>query len=344
MILKSIGMLHYRKHPSDVTKAYPFAAVAKMEGIPFYYFSFNNVDFNNMKIDGWAYHQGEWAKEVIDFPTVIINSCNPKNDKQAVILKKLNEFAIFTSHPVGNKLKVYKKLLKAKEFSEYLIPSSRLKRSTELLSFLNHHSKAVLKPLTGNQGKKVLFIERLTGESEQYKLTDGLDVKEMNQGDLDAIIKRVIQEQKYLMQPFIESKTKAGLTYDFRLHVQKNGYGRWEITLIYPRISGNSKLISNVSSGGYRGDLDPFLADEFEEECEKIKAELEHLALSFSVHFDTLYEHSFDELGIDVGIDCEHRLWIFEVNWRPGCKHREFEVARRLIPYCKFLAITDNRP
>lgn len=330
-------MLHYRKNPIEVKKAYPYAAVAKMEGMPFYYFSFNNVDFNAQKIDGWVYHHGEWAQTVMDFPTVIINSCNPKTKKQSAILNKLKEYAIFTSYPVGNKLKVYKKVLKTKEFSSYLIPSAQLNNPLELITFLQEHSRSVIKPLNGNQGKKVLFIEKLN-EQPLYKLTDGQKVNVFNQKELEALITALIREQKYMLQPFIECKTKSGLIFDFRLHVQKNGLGLWEITLIYPRISGNAKLISNISSGGYRGDLEPFLFDEFGEESERIKTVLEHFALSFSAHFDTLYEHSFDELGIDVGIDSQRRLWIFEVNWRPGCKHREFEVARRLIPYCNFLA------
>lgn len=337
MVLKSIGMLHYRKNPLEVKKAYPYAAVAKMEGIPFFYFSFNNVDFDAQKIDGWVYQHGKWSQTVMDFPTVIINSCNPKSKKQSVILKKLKENAIFTSYPVGNKLKVYKKVLKAKVFSSYLIPSEPLNNTTQLITFLQDHSRVVIKPFRGNHGKQVFFIEKLN-EQPLYKLTDGQKVNLITYNEIEALIATLILEQKYLLQPFIECKTKAGLTYDFRLHVQKNGRGSWEITLIYPRISGNSKLISNISSGGYRGDLEPFLLDEFGEESERIKTVLEHFALSFSTHFDTLYEHSFDELGIDVGIDSLQRLWIFEVNWRPGCKQREFEVARRLIPYCNFLA------
>jgi glutathione synthase/RimK-type ligase-like ATP-grasp enzyme len=337
MVLKSIGMLHYRKNPREVKKAYPFAAVAKMEGIPFFYFSYNNVDFNHLKINGWVYQHGEWTQKVIDFPTVIINSCNPKTKRQSAILKKLKEYAIFTSYPVGNKFKVYKKIFNAKEFSSYLIPSTKLNHPQKFISFFQEHSRVVIKPLTGNQGKKILFFEKLN-EKQLFKLTDGQKVSVLNQKEMEVLIEGLVLEKKYLLQPFIECKTKAGLTYDFRLHVQKNGRGFWEITLIYPRISGNAQLISNISSGGYRGDLETFLLDEFEEESDRIKTVLEQFALTFSAHFDTLYEHSFDELGIDVGMDQLQRLWLFEVNWRPGCKHREFEVARRLIPYCTYLA------
>jgi glutathione synthase/RimK-type ligase-like ATP-grasp enzyme len=339
--LQGIGMLHFRKNPVDVKKAYPIAAVAKMEGIPFFYFSFNNVDFDNRKIDGWMYEEGNWIQKQFDFPAVVINSCNPKTENQSKILKKLKNHAIFTSFPVGNKMKVYKKVKKAKVFASYLIPSTTLLKSEEMISYLKNQLRAVIKPLSGNHGKKVFFIEKT---EEQYKVTEGFNIMYMNEEELSRYFQPIITAQKFLMQPFIECKTKNGLTYDFRLHVQKNGKGKWEITLIYPRISGNAKMISNISSGGYRGELDSFLEDEFNEDSKKVKERLEDFALTFSAHFDTLYEHSFDELGIDVGIDANQGLWLFEVNWRPGSKNREFDVAKRLIPYCKYLLYENRIP
>ena len=39
-----IGMLHHRKDPINVRKAYAFAAVAKVEGIDFFYFTPGKVD------------------------------------------------------------------------------------------------------------------------------------------------------------------------------------------------------------------------------------------------------------------------------------------------------------
>ncbi len=107
-------MLHFRQNPADVKKAYPFAAVAKMEGIHFFYFSYKNVDFDNMKINGWMYEEGKWIQKQVDFPAVVINSCNPKTENQSKILKKLKKYVILTSFPVGNKMKVYKKVKKAK--------------------------------------------------------------------------------------------------------------------------------------------------------------------------------------------------------------------------------------
>ncbi|AZU60426.1 YheC/YheD family protein [Neobacillus mesonae] len=332
-----IGMLHHRKHPDMVKKAYPFAAVAKMEGIDFIYFSFDSVDFEQKIVNGWVYEKGKWVQEQKEFPAVIINSCNPKTNKHSLILQRLKTFAIFTSFPVGNKLKVYKKVKKAKKFASYMIPSYLLTKANELFSLLESHPAAVIKPVSGNRGRKIFFIKKT---AESYLWMDGADTHAYNKQQLEAAIFQVLKEQKYLLQPFIECKTKSGLIYDFRLHVQKNGSGQWEITLIYPRISGNTKMVSNVSSGGYRGELIPFLKDEFEEDYSKMEQKLEKFALSFADHLDTLYENPFDELGIDVGVDQYQRLWLFEVNWRPGAKNREFQVAQRMLPYCRYLAET----
>lgn len=330
-----IAMLHYRKHPRQVKKAYPFAAVAKMEDVGFYYFNFQSVDFNEEKIHGWVYEKGAWVQKQMDYPKVIINASSAKTNEEKEIVKRLKTIATFTSHPVGNKMKVYKKILLGEKFAHYLIPSVPVDKGEDLISFLEDHSKAVMKPWTGNHGKNIVFIEKL---NNKFLTHEGLRKRVFEEDELVSYIEQLVGSQKYMLQPFIECKTKAGLSYDFRLHVQKNGYGKWEVTLIYPRISGNSKLISNISSGGYRGELGPFLLNEFGRENLNIGEKLNNFALSFAGHFDSLYPYSFDELGIDVGLDHNQEIRIFEVNWRPGAKHREFEVARRLIPYCKYLA------
>ncbi|MBP3041248.1 YheC/YheD family protein [Bacillaceae bacterium Marseille-Q3522] len=332
--MEFIAMLHHRKHPSRVKKTYPFAAVAKTEGVEFYYFSYRNVDFETKKINGWIYENGKWIQKRMEFPKVIINAGGPKTEKQKAILKQLKKIAVFTSHSVGNKMKVYKKIYKGKKFTDFLIPSIQLKTGQELVNFLEVNRKAVIKPFSGNHGKKIFFIEK---KHTKYQLIAGTQTMFSEKMELVTFVEQLLNEQNYIVQPFIECKTKAGLTYDFRLHIQKNGVGKWEVTLIYPRISGSAKLISNVSSGGYRGELGPFLKEEFGDNDQQVKRMLEDFVLSFATHFDTLYPYPFDELGIDVGLDSNQKIWIFEVNWRPGSKHREFEVAKRLIPYCKYL-------
>lgn len=330
-----IGMLHYRKHPGNVKKAYAYAAVSKMEGVDFFYFSYSCVDFNTKKITGWVYQNGKWTKRIREFPRVVINISGPRTKQQSMIKKRLAKEVTFTSYPVGNKMQVYKKVLSGKKFADHLIPSSEVTNVDDVCSYLKSCEKAVLKPFSGHHGQNIMFLIK---KQEKYEVIEGTDKYEFDQPEFEQFLKERLDAKKYLIQPYIKSVTKAGLTFDFRLHVQKNGKGEWEITLIYPRISGNTKMISNISSGGYRGELVPFLKEEYGSKYEEIKRNLEEFAIHFSNHFDTLYAHPFDEIGIDVGMDDQYKLWVFEVNWRPGSKQREFEVAKRLIPYSVYLA------
>lgn len=330
-----IGMLHYRKKPYGIRKAYACAAVAKMEGIEFFYFSYKGIDFKLRKIDGWIYQEGSWLQKQLNFPDVIINISSPKTSFQKAIYKQLKKTVPFTSHPIGNKMKVYKKIMEKGTFASYLIPTFPLSKKKHVFNLFDYSEKIVIKPYKGNHGKKILFVEKLG--DEKFKVINELEVEIFDLDHFNLLIKELNDEQNYLVQPFIECKTKTGLTYDFRLHVQKNGSGEWKINLIYPRISGNHKLISNVSSGGYRGELNSFLKEQFDSEYFNIKRLLEQFALTFSAHFEGLYNYSFDELGIDVGIDDKHKLWIYEVNWRPGSKHRELEGAKNLVKYAEYL-------
>lgn len=328
-----IGMIHHKRKPDQVPKAYALQAVAKMEGMSFFYFTYEDIDFEQERISGWTYSGGNWRKQIFPFPEVVINSSKPQTKEQSKIIKKLRGKCLFTSNPVGNKMKMYKKILKGKKYASYLIPSKRVRTVEDVLQFLSEKEKGVLKPYQGHKGEGIYFLKK---EGDIYLIRENEHLEKLDNLLFAKKISSILEGRKWFIQPYICCQTKLGLTYDFRLHVQKNGEGKWEINLIYPRISAN-KYVSNISRGGYRGEFIPFLMEEFPNHWVKVKDKLERFAINFPTHFESLYPYFFDELGIDIGIDQEGKFWLFEVNWRPGSKNREFEVAKRLIPYCRYL-------
>jgi glutathione synthase/RimK-type ligase-like ATP-grasp enzyme len=337
-----IGMLHYRKKPHNLKMAYACAAIAKMMSIDFIYFSYSGVDFSRKKINGWIYKDGNWTQQNFRFPDCIINRSGPKTKEQSIILKGLKNTIPFTSHSIGSKMKVYNKIKKGRLFENFLIPTFIVSRFDKILPIMKKYTRVVIKPDSGNRARSIYFIKLL--EEDKVHCVNGLDETIYSFQEFKEFFIQLVSKEKYLIQPFIECKTKAGLTYDFRLHVQKNEIGKWIINIIYPRISGGQKLTSNISSGGYRGEFIPFLIEEFGDQYYDVKQLIEHFAISFATHFDTLYPNrSFDELGIDIAIDQNHRIYIFEVNWRPGSKHREFSVANNLVKYAKYLAEAQNK-
>lgn len=335
-----IGMLHHRAEPEKVKKAYAYAVVAKAEGVDFFYFTPGKVDIKNEKILGKYYEDGKWIEKEYPFPDAIYNASFPLTDKAELIVDYLSERIPFTSHSIGNKSDVQNRIKKGKDFKHYLIPTVQLTKEKDLLDMIELHEQVIIKPVSGSRGSGILFIEKENANT--FIINDSGKTTICSEQDLIDLVLLKIEEEEYIVQKFISSKIKSGQVLDFRLHVQKNGDGEWVTTSIYPRIGALGSITSNLGNGGFTAFPDPFLQIEFDNEWFNVKKTLEYFSVSFATHFDSLYdEYYLDELGIDVGMDENQRIWLFEVNWRPGIPvifNGELDVARNTIKYAKFLA------
>ncbi len=338
-----IGMLHHRKDPYKVRKAYAYAAVAKAEGVELLFFSPKAVDFNQKTILGYQYQEGKWKKMERPFPDVIYNAGSPEKLKKSnQIVNRLKKMIPFTTHSIGNKFSVYKRLKKDETYKDYLIPSHVIYEVNQFIYYINQYQKIVFKPVNGHKGQGIVFIEMV---NDHYEIHLEKDKKRFNHDEMINFIKNRLKKDSYLIQPYIQCKTKSGNAYDFRLHTQKNGNGEWVITAIYPRIGPLGSIVANISSGGATNYLEPFLKQEFNDNYYDIKQYLEQFSLKLSKKMDDIqiqyFNETIDELGIDVGIDERNKIWIFEVNWRPGCPptfYLELDVVKNMIHYAIYIA------
>jgi len=342
-----IGMLHHRLDPKTVLKSYAYAAVAKAEGVDFFYFTPRKVNFDNRTINGKVLEDGQWQERVMPFPDVIYNAGSPeKLSVSKDIINKLKREIPFTTHSIGNKWNVMERLKEAKEFEKYIIPTEIVKNIDVFHSYIAHHKKIVFKPIDGRKGKGIYFIIKI---GDTFEVRQNSDNRMYSKPQLNALVNELLATGTFIMQPYIQSKMKSGQVYDFRLHVQKNGEGKWVVTTVYPRIAPHGSIIPNINNGGYTNYLDPFLEQEFQEEAYNIRRMLEHFSLSLARHLDDIQMTKFgeviDEIGIDVGLDAQQRIWVYEVNWRPGCPpafYLELDVVIHSIRYAKYLA--ENKP
>ncbi|WP_456275831.1 YheC/YheD family protein [Bacillus sp. AK128] len=335
-MLTTIGMLHHQKKPEKLRKAYACAAVAKMEQFSFFYFTFEDVNMKEELIQGKVYEDGEWKGILTSYPDVIYNAGSPRSKRERKINNHLKEFIPYTSYSIGNKYAVYQRMEASGEFDEILIPSHEINNAQEVFRYMEQYKKVVLKPKKGSKGKEIIFMDSL--KDDVLNWTEHQGKEEVEVKDATFRINQKIQSKAFLLQPYLQCLTKNGNPFDFRIHVQKNGEGLWVINHIYPRVGQLNGIVSNIHSGGYRADLEAFLRNEFPKSAHTIQNSLETFADWFPAAFEQLYDCSFDELGIDVGLDHQMSLKIFEVNWRPGSKYRELEAARNLVLYANYLA------
>lgn len=332
-----IGLLHIRKDPKKVSRAYLYAAIAKLEGVELFYFTSKDVDFNEKTINGFFNENGKWVKRITCFPDVVINVGGPNTLKQTMIFDRLSRYVPFTSYKVGTKLSVYERIKKAKLFSEHVIPYRRIRNAKQVIDFIEEYKKIIIKPRSDSHGNMVHYLEGCdNGYLIKYRDKDTILSKEQ----LTHYVNQLLTKRIMLVQKYIESRRKTNEPYDLRLHMQKDDHGKWNITSIIPRVGPHDKIITNISQGGQLSLFDRFVAIEFGKNAKEIKDKVEKFCYDFSKHFDILYPYNFDELGIDVGIDENQKIWIYEVNWRPGHVFIESKAAKNAVKYAIYLAKT----
>lgn len=335
-----IGYMHHRKSPVKSNRAYAFAAAAKAEGAELLYFSPLAADTRNRTINGYIYRNGEWEKTASRYPDVIYNTAGFTNEKQIKIAEELSREIPFTSYSVGSKMNVFENLRRYKTFSEYLVPSETVRSAKHFFAFSD--KQLILKPVWGRQGVNVYHISRNGG---MFLIQPG--GMEYGIPEMTAFLSDKIGE--YIVQPYINCRTKSGTPYDLRLHVQKDGKGEWAVSNICPRISANGGIVCNLSQGAYAAELTKFLKNEFGGDYYDIKKYIEMFSLQLAAHLDEIqkerYGEELDELGIDIGLDENRKIRIYEVNWRPG--HPPFvnidlTVVKNAVRYAMFLADRGN--
>ena len=336
-MMVTVGMLDL-KQPKKNLKAYPFASVAKAEGISFFYFRPCDVDLESKTMQGFFYESGSWTVKKTMFPDVVYNSNSQAQvEEDQIIIEALRFLIPFTSYPVGEKIKVFEMLGRSDIFASHLPVTKRIVYIDSVMEFINKNKKVILKPQQGRKGTGIIFINRKEGK---YEVIIESNSQLLSEAELRNLIIEIIPK-KYIAQQYIRSINKAGNAYDIRLHVQKDGMGAWKICTIYPRIAPHNSIKGNISSGGATLYITPFLKQEFDEEYYNMKRYLEVFSLLLAKEMDNLYGVSFDELGIDIGLDENNKIWLYEINWHPGVPptfYLELDVVKTSLKYCCYLA------
>ncbi len=311
-----IAAIHMREHPSKIKRVLNYAAMASLYNQQFYYFSPSKVNLKKKVIAGYYYDNG-WKQKEFPFPDVIINMSSPATTKQNDIFYDLSEIIPFTEESIGDKEAIYKILNNRLEFKQYL-PHTEKFSNFEQLAKINENKKIVLKPSSGCQGEGIYFLEKKSNLNF---------LKEIDLSD-------------YIVQQYINSVTVQGYLMDFRIHTQKNEFGEYVLTAIFPRITTAKNDVTNYSQGGYSTNINTFLENNFGNTAEIVFNKLKLLGIQISNSLNDYYDNELNELGIDVGIE-NNNIYLYEVNWRPGSPiffSGEVTQSEYLIQYAIYLA------
>lgn len=302
-----------------------------------FFFSSVDVDLENKKIQGDVFRDGVWTKEEFDYPDVIHNGFSQNIFNQSRVERKLRREIPFTSFVFGDKLQLPKRIVEHRKYAELLIPFTIISNENKVVDYIERYEKVVLKPIRGARGENIYFAEK---KGEKYRISQDTNTAILNKEDfLQWLYDTILSKDKdYMVQKYLHVRTKKGEPFDFRIHMQKNGEGKWQITKMYPRKGYKNSNQIKIYQGGPLIDLDEFLTEEFGKDANNIKERLIDLAMKLTFHIDKLYGLALDETGLDIAIDENQRMWLFEANMGPQTKAHEKERADNVIAYSRYLA------
>lgn len=287
-----------------------------------YFFTPRDIFYNQLKINAYTRKFNKWKQKIRAWPDLVIDRYYGVNSN-AKDLKRVRNFPYFRflNERIKDKWRVHQAFRKKKSLRA-ILPETYLYSRSALKKLLTSYPFIYLKPADSTGGRGVLKIKR---KSSGYRLLGRnmhrhLSSRTIKKARLLNTIDQWVGRKKYIVQQGLDLALISNRVTDMRLLIQKNGKGAWEVTGYGMRIGGKNSPTSNLHGGGRGVDANSVLVPLFGSKKAKVILrkclQLSHLiAHTTERHFGRMLE-----LGLDIGIDVKGRIWLIEVNSRPGRK------------------------
>ncbi|WP_123041335.1 YheC/YheD family protein [Cohnella candidum] len=358
-----IGVLVSREYPHQPDK--PFGDITmfcreltdacRKQGAYVYFFTPGALGSSQTAVEGWVYNDG-WQRMTLPVPNVVNNRLTSRKlENLPDVQQFMKEITSRYGSRVFNekfldKSEVFDALKKDANLRRYLPESHSLRDFSMFRSMCSRYASVFLKPVRGSLGKGIIRLTRLGPESWQASYATVNGTRKMNFANLTKLYASISGKMKsvhYLIQQGLDLIEIGGRPVDFRALTQKNAVGEWTVTSVVSRTAGSDHFVSNLARGGtlsktrealvksnlpavFRGDA---------------SARLHRAALDIAKGIDAYIPAHFGELGIDLAIDTNGRVWLLEVNSKPSKNDNtpltEGKIrpsVRMMIQYARYLS------
>lgn len=304
-----------------------YKILAKKYQVDFCMFSFKQISKKLKMVDVPVYscRQDSLIRKAVALPRVNIvrNTSYIVDQGQIKDFEKLRSqgihFVNFPLYSQANKLQNYEYLQSHDQFKNH-VPPTKVLAYEHLDSFIRQYGKVIIKPIYGSKGRGITIIEK---DQVQYQVCQTSFGKNAN-SRLNANPKKVSvphlrlkqfyyknfrEPASFLVQQWIPFKEHKGLPFDIRAVVQKNGKNKWQLTSRVARAANEQGQITNLNQGGKMLSLSSL-------QLKKHYGEIRDFCLGIAKTFAKIYPWTA-EMGIDLAIDKDGKLWYIETNFCP---------------------------
>ncbi len=318
-----IGMLVTKNKINNLTTvpeafAYSLLFEANTGGCVFI-FGLDDVDEEKRLVKGYTldnYNKDTTKKYLLPLPDVVYRrvGLSPENLKKT---ERIFKEDFFNSY-YFSKTEFYNYLKDATRIREHLPKTESLSSLTAFMNFLIKYKKVIIKPNKGTKGRGVRKISILNSKTFIWQ-DDQAKVRKLKVDfeNLKKRIEEICKTNSYIMQNCIESIRTNNRTIDFRVIMQKNSIPRWDEYYILAYDGPIGGVGSNHPDEGHLYSFNKLLQKIGVYERRKKQWIYDNLIRVCKMCCEELdkYGH-YADLGIDVLIDKDYKIWIIEVNKR----------------------------
>lgn len=314
------------------------------------FFSIGDIDWDKRLIKALLWNDGKWSNCILPLPKVIYDRCfgkNARNDSIKLRKELGREYSIINAAPKLNKWETIIALRKNKKLID-IIPETTLYHTyKDVEEALYKLPSVYLKPDSLYKGKGVYRVSR-PQEGSSFKVEHRAEIKNKNLvtyfNDLSEIDKLIsnyaILGNGYIIQEEILKACYKGYPFDFRLLLQKDWEGNWQPSGIAVRIAAPGSIITSPRSGGAVEGFSTVIKEVFNEDIGAKNGLYENVITIAGEVADTIEKEfgDFAEIGLDMTIDINKKVWIIEANGKP------LKVSLKRLNDPKVMVRSYNRP
>jgi hypothetical protein len=315
---------------NNFNKQQPYHPLAKLQqanmnaNATLYFFSINDVDLAKYKITGTYFNaaKNRWEKKIFPYPDIIYKRglvTGSLKQKLSLFEKQLKKLKVkHLNYPYGfNKWEVYEKLKKEETLLPHIPKTIIYQTADDLNSMLNECNTVYLKACRGGRGKQVIRVKKLPkGYEYRYYIDHQLTVQKAS--TFHALVAKIMgfyRGRKFIVQEAIDLINIDHRIVDMRAELQRNSKGEIILAAIPVRVSKeNAPITTHADSYTFEYFYETFM-NYSPAAIDELKEKITQFLIAVYQAIEKAYGPS-GEIGIDLGLDKQGRLWFIECNSR----------------------------
>ncbi len=287
-----------------------------------YFFTLRDVDLHRRTVTGWAREGGQWVKRLVPWPDVFYDQAKRVamgQESQALQALYASSIPINSVRSLG-KWSCCNVLARFRDLLPLLPETVFYQQPEDLLSMLRRHRSVYVKPEWGSTGRGISKVWTRGEDRWGWQESVRGEVREnCTLAEVVALIKQAAGNAPIAVQQEIALYEHGGRRSDMRVGMHKDRWGEWQPERGCVRVAQAGAVATNWWRGGSSIPLPEALQvyAEGEDAANKLWERIWGSALKIATRLEEALG-PMGELGLDMALDRDRRLWLIEVNPMPN--------------------------